>query len=107
MRLVSAKEAQLNLEANLPNSVKEMLGLPTTPLAELKEEMMKPSEYTSDLITTARATSKKKRLGVGARGYPHSQNHFLSIFRIPPVAAQAPIVSCVNLMLIQDLTIRT
>ena len=64
MRLVSAKEAQLNLEANLPNSVKEILGLPTTPLAELKEEMMKPSEDTSDLITAARATSKKKRLGV-------------------------------------------
>ena len=44
---------------------------------------------------------------VGARGYLCSQNCFLSIFRIPPVVMQAPIVSHVNPMLIQDLTIRT
>ena len=44
---------------------------------------------------------------VGARGYLHSQNRFLLIFRIPPVATQAPIMSCVNPMLVQDLTIHT
>ena len=44
---------------------------------------------------------------VGARGYLHSQNHFLSIFRIPPVIIQAPIVSHVNPMSIQDLTVHT
>ena len=44
---------------------------------------------------------------VGARGYLCSQNHFPSIFRIPPVVAQDPIVSCVNPMSIQDLTIHT
>ena len=44
---------------------------------------------------------------VGARGYLHSQNRFLSIFRIPPVVTQAPIMSHVNLMPIQDLTVHT
>ena len=44
---------------------------------------------------------------VGARGYLHSYNCFLSIYRIPPVVVQAPIMSCVNLMLIQDLTVHT
>ena len=45
--------------------------------------------------------------GVGARGYLRSQNCFPSIFRIPPVVAQDPIVSRVNLMSIQDLTVCT
>ena len=44
---------------------------------------------------------------VEARGYLCSQNRFLLIFRIPPVVTQAPIVSRVNPMLIQDLTIHT
>ena len=44
---------------------------------------------------------------VGARGYLCSQNRFPLIFRIPPIAVQDPIVSRVNLMSIQDLTIHT
>ena len=56
---------------------------------------------------TRKPRGNQGHCGVGARGYLHSQNHFLSIFRIPPVVAQAPIVSHVNLMSIQDLTVRT
>ena len=51
--------------------------------------------------------SKSGLTSVGARGYLRSQNHFPSIFRIPPVAVQDPIVSHVNPMSIQDLTVRT
>ena len=44
---------------------------------------------------------------VGARGYLHSWNCFPSIFRIPPVVVQAPLMSHVNPMSIQDLTVCT
>ena len=42
---------------------------------------------------------------VGARGYLCLQNHFPSLLRTSTVIMQAPIVSHVNLMAIQDLAI--
>ena len=58
-------------------------------------------------LSTAYHPQTDSQTDVGARGYLRSQNHFPLIFRIPPVAAQDPIVSHVNPMLIQDLTVCT
>ena len=62
-QLTIAKEAQQNLKANLPDSIKEILGLSTTPQAEPKEDLLTPSKVTLDLTNTIRAISKKKKLG--------------------------------------------
>ena len=51
-RLAVTKEAQLNLEANLPDSIKEILSLPTTPQAKPKEDLLNHLEGTSDLTST-------------------------------------------------------
>ena len=57
-----------------------------------------------ELILLEHSGCKLRALcSVGARGYLHSYNRFLSIFGIPPVIVQAPIMSCVNPMSIHDL----
>ena len=68
-----------------------------------------PASSHTSLIASGikKAKPKGQTPVVGARGYLRSQDHFPLIFRIPPVVAQDPIVSCVNPMSIQDLTVRT
>ena len=66
-QLAITKEAQLNLEANLPDSIKEILSLPTTPQAKPKEDLLNHSEGTPDLTSAIQAISKRKKLGSNQR----------------------------------------
>ena len=54
------KQAQLKLEANLPNSIKELLKQPMVPLSEI--DPPNPSAETLDLTSAIQAISKRKRL---------------------------------------------